>query len=210
MQPQFNSSSRQLLPNKTVDVEYSDDDDGRQLWNPKKRVSRDTMTKIRHLASFDPILHTPANLSSSFKLSIEAIARILRSKYMPTPEAAKRQEKNRYQAMGERRKQLEKEYGVPNWIKEKEQRKEELERRHTEHFKRHTERFKRPDDILIPNPTRFNSSERKCYMGSPVLKDNIVASKSNPKWLIGYHKRPQKTVEEIPSAIAAIFSTVSQ
>lgn len=42
-------------------------------------------------------------LSQEFKLSVEGIRRILKSKYIPNEKDAERQEKNRYKAMGERK-----------------------------------------------------------------------------------------------------------
>lgn len=45
-------------------------------------------------------------LSKEFKLSVEGIRRILKSNYQPEGKAAERQERNRYEAMGERRKEF--------------------------------------------------------------------------------------------------------
>lgn len=72
-------------------------------WSPKKRVSRETMEKIRALAFRQPDVYDSIKLSQEFKLSVEAIRRILKSKYQPTFKDAERQEKNRYKAMGERK-----------------------------------------------------------------------------------------------------------
>ena len=87
-------------------------------WSPKKRVSRETMEKIRALAfrvkrmnekvhvltpMQQPDVYDSIKLSQEFKLSVEAIRRILKSKYQPTFKDAERQEKNRYKAMGERK-----------------------------------------------------------------------------------------------------------
>ncbi|KAI8875810.1 hypothetical protein K501DRAFT_201854, partial [Backusella circina FSU 941] len=62
-------------------------------WIPKKRVSRMTMDKIRALNASQPDIFNTVKLSEEFKLSVEAIRRILKSKYQPTPENAERQEK---------------------------------------------------------------------------------------------------------------------
>ncbi|KAI9261749.1 hypothetical protein BY458DRAFT_515826 [Sporodiniella umbellata] len=71
-------------------------------WQPIKRVSRETMEKIRTLASSQPDVYNALTISKEYKLSVEAVRRILKSNYKPTPEAAERQERNRYKAMGER------------------------------------------------------------------------------------------------------------
>ncbi|KAG2197515.1 hypothetical protein INT47_007124 [Mucor saturninus] len=73
-------------------------------WAPKKRVSRPTMEKIRALAAADPEVYDIVKLSKEFTLSVEGIRRILKSNYVPEGEVAERQERNRYEAMGERRR----------------------------------------------------------------------------------------------------------
>ncbi|KAI8366237.1 hypothetical protein BD560DRAFT_401051 [Blakeslea trispora] len=74
-----------------------------ERWMPKKRVSRPTMEKIRLLAALQPHTYNTARISQEFKLSVEAVGRILKSKYTPTPKDAERQEKNRFEAMRRRR-----------------------------------------------------------------------------------------------------------
>ncbi|KAI7907099.1 uncharacterized protein BX663DRAFT_548181 [Cokeromyces recurvatus] len=74
----------------------------KEPWLPKKRVSRETMEKIRSLARFQPEIYTVKQISTEFKLSFEAVKRILKSRYNPTQVVAERQERNRYKAMGER------------------------------------------------------------------------------------------------------------
>ncbi|KAI9025092.1 hypothetical protein CLU79DRAFT_97271 [Phycomyces nitens] len=94
----------------TETIESSND----LVWKPKKRISRETMEKIRDLASSNPGLYNTKSLSTEFKISPEAVKRILKSKFRPSSEVAKRQESNRYQAMGERREKLKEIYGEPD------------------------------------------------------------------------------------------------
>ncbi|CAO0794396.1 unnamed protein product [Mucor circinelloides] len=82
-------------------------------WAPKKRVSRPTMEKIRALAAAQPEVYNVVTLSREFKLSVEGIRRILKSKYVPEAQDGERQERNRYEAMGERRKEFKKTYNIP-------------------------------------------------------------------------------------------------
>ncbi|KAK4521894.1 D-3-phosphoglycerate dehydrogenase 2 [Mucor velutinosus] len=82
-------------------------------WAPKKRVSRPTMEKIRALAATQPEVYNAVTLSKEFKLSVEGIRRILKSKYVPEAQDGERQERNRYEAMGERRKEFKKTYNIP-------------------------------------------------------------------------------------------------
>ncbi|CEP13359.1 hypothetical protein [Parasitella parasitica] len=82
-------------------------------WAPKKRVSRPTMEKIRALAASQPGVYNTVTLSTEFKLSVEAVRRILKSNYVPKEQDAERQETNRYKAMGERRTELKKTYNIP-------------------------------------------------------------------------------------------------
>jgi hypothetical protein len=63
-------------------------------WNPPKKVSPDNMDMIRHLHSTKPEEWTTPALSDAFKVSPEAIRRILRSKWQPTEDGRKeRQER---------------------------------------------------------------------------------------------------------------------
>ncbi|CAO3646153.1 unnamed protein product [Cunninghamella blakesleeana] len=75
----------------------------KQDWKPIKRVSRTTMDKIRTLNKMKPDVYNAVTLATEFKLSTEAVKRILKSKFQPSMTIAERQEKNRYAAMGLRR-----------------------------------------------------------------------------------------------------------
>ncbi|ORX98912.1 hypothetical protein K493DRAFT_313444 [Basidiobolus meristosporus CBS 931.73] len=66
-------------------------------WNPAKKVARSTMEKIRFLKSELPDEWPIDRISKEFKISFEAVRRILRSKYQPSPEVLKRQEERRLQ-----------------------------------------------------------------------------------------------------------------
>ncbi|KAG9233903.1 hypothetical protein BJ875DRAFT_462976 [Amylocarpus encephaloides] len=53
-------------------------------WNPQKRLSPDAISGIRALHAQDPETYTSAMLAEQFKVSPEAIRRILKSKWQPT------------------------------------------------------------------------------------------------------------------------------
>lgn len=55
-------------------------------WNPRKKLSPDTMEGIRHLHTTQPHRFTTPVLAQHFKVSPEAIQRILKSKWRPTDE----------------------------------------------------------------------------------------------------------------------------
>ena len=57
---------------------------GGQAWNPRKKLSPDTMEGIRHLHQTQPDKFTTPVLAEHFKVSPEAIRRILKSKWQPT------------------------------------------------------------------------------------------------------------------------------
>ncbi|KAH7359877.1 required for respiratory growth protein 9, mitochondrial [Pyrenochaeta sp. MPI-SDFR-AT-0127] len=97
--------SPKALPTKTVDefaTEESHDSDARpswqvqkaalkeklggEAWNPRKRLSPDTMEGIRHLHATQPAKFTTPVLADHFKVSPEAIRRILKSKWRPSDE----------------------------------------------------------------------------------------------------------------------------
>lgn len=57
-----------------------------EAWNPRKKLSPDTMEGIRHLNSTQPDKFTTPVLAEHFKVSPEAIRRILKSKWRPSDE----------------------------------------------------------------------------------------------------------------------------
>ena len=59
---------------------------GGEAWNPRKKLSPDTMEGIRHLHSTQPDKFTTPILADHFKVSPEAIRRILKSKWRPSDE----------------------------------------------------------------------------------------------------------------------------
>ncbi|KAF2036360.1 required for respiratory growth protein 9, mitochondrial [Setomelanomma holmii] len=59
---------------------------GGEAWNPRKKLSPDTMEGIRHLHSTQPDRFTTPVLAEHFKVTPEAIRRILKSKWRPTDE----------------------------------------------------------------------------------------------------------------------------
>lgn len=62
-------------------------------WNPRRKLSPDDMASVRHLHAQDPDKYSTPALSEQFKVSPEAIRRILKSKWRPTEEQmAKRRE----------------------------------------------------------------------------------------------------------------------
>lgn len=50
-------------------------------WNPPRRLSRGDMNTIRRLHTLDPIQFSTPNLAEQFKISAEAVRRILKSKF---------------------------------------------------------------------------------------------------------------------------------
>jgi Neugrin len=59
---------------------------GEQGWSPRKKLSPDTMEGIRALHEQFPQKYTTPVLAEQFKVSPEAIRRILKSKWRPSPE----------------------------------------------------------------------------------------------------------------------------
>ncbi|KAM0787850.1 hypothetical protein ACM66B_003903 [Microbotryomycetes sp. NB124-2] len=65
-------------------------------WRPPKRLSREAMSLIRTLNKSQPQVYTTAVLSKQFKVSAEAVRRILKSKFeLSEEEQAKREEKRK-------------------------------------------------------------------------------------------------------------------
>jgi hypothetical protein len=59
---------------------------GGEAWNPRKKLSPDAMEGIRHLHDTQPEKFTTPILADHFKVSPEAIRRILKSKWRPSDE----------------------------------------------------------------------------------------------------------------------------
>ncbi|KAF2654099.1 hypothetical protein K491DRAFT_769109 [Lophiostoma macrostomum CBS 122681] len=59
---------------------------GENHWNPRKKLSPDTMEGIRHLNETQPERFTTPVLAQYFKVSPEAIRRILKSNWRPSDE----------------------------------------------------------------------------------------------------------------------------
>ncbi|WPH05024.1 Hypothetical protein R9X50_00792200 [Acrodontium crateriforme] len=57
---------------------------GEDGWQPRKRLSPDTLEGIRALHASDPASYTTQILSENFKISPEAIRRVLKSKWKPS------------------------------------------------------------------------------------------------------------------------------
>ncbi|PIB00876.1 Required for respiratory growth protein 9, mitochondrial [Cercospora beticola] len=76
---------------------------GEKAWAPRKRLSPDSLDGIRALHASDPGTYTTEMLSQHFEVTPEAIRRILKSKWKPTPEEVE-----------ERRERWEKR-GVKKW-----------------------------------------------------------------------------------------------
>lgn len=55
-------------------------------WRPRKKLSPDALAGIRALNAQFPDVYTTEALADKFAMSAEAIRRILRSKWQPTPE----------------------------------------------------------------------------------------------------------------------------
>ncbi|CAN6671600.1 required for respiratory growth protein 9, mitochondrial [Trichomonascus vanleenenianus] len=71
-----------------------------QPWNPQKKLSRETMDKIRDLKEQFPEVHSGV-IAEHFKISPEAVRRILRSKWRPSTEEEEKI-KDRWTKRGER------------------------------------------------------------------------------------------------------------
>ncbi|KAJ2557458.1 Required for respiratory growth protein 9 mitochondrial [Coemansia sp. RSA 1933] len=64
-------------------------------WNPEKKIATSSMEKIRLLNAEFPDVWTMQRLSKQFKVSQEAIRRILKSKFQPSETHTKEREAKR-------------------------------------------------------------------------------------------------------------------
>ena len=75
---------------------------GDNTWQPRKRLSPDTLEGIRSLHASDPALYSTETLSSQFAVSPENIRRILKSKWRPNDDEREEREK-RWERRGVRK-----------------------------------------------------------------------------------------------------------
>ncbi|KAF9972309.1 Required for respiratory growth protein 9 mitochondrial [Actinomortierella ambigua] len=68
---------------------------GGEFWEPHKRVPRQTMEQIRYLRKQFPEDWTTPKLAGHFKISVESVTRILRSKFTPSDERSREQDDKR-------------------------------------------------------------------------------------------------------------------
>jgi hypothetical protein len=78
--------SRPERPHWAIQKEALKEKLGGEAWNPRKKLSPDTMEGIRHLHKTAPEKFTTPILAEHFKVSSEAIRRILKSRWQPNDE----------------------------------------------------------------------------------------------------------------------------
>jgi len=75
---------------------------GEQNWNPRKRISPDALAGIRALHAKSPETFSTAVLAEHFKITPEAVRRILKSKWQPNEEEAE-ERRERWEKRGEKK-----------------------------------------------------------------------------------------------------------
>lgn len=106
--PDTPPSHRRIPPQKPTPTEYAKHHDAMkkefpQGWNPPRKLSREAMDGLRELHHFDKATFTTPVLAEKFKISPEAVRRILKSKWEPSREQkakyAQRDRANREQSI---------------------------------------------------------------------------------------------------------------
>ncbi|KAI9164244.1 Required for respiratory growth protein 9 mitochondrial [Blastocladiella emersonii ATCC 22665] len=64
-------------------------------WDPSKKLPRSAMDRIRFLHEQDPKTFSVAALSTSYRIGFESVKRILRSKFVPSPDRAREMDDRR-------------------------------------------------------------------------------------------------------------------
>lgn len=75
---------------------------GEQNWQPRKRISPDALSGIRTMHNQQPHIYTTEVLADHFKVSPEAIRRILKSKWQPDEETSE-DRRSRWEKRGEKK-----------------------------------------------------------------------------------------------------------
>lgn len=74
-----------------------------QVWSPRKRISPDALSGMRTLHESQPTVYTTQVLADHFKISVEAVRRILKSKWRPADEAESEDRRRRWERRGEKK-----------------------------------------------------------------------------------------------------------
>ncbi|KEQ71300.1 hypothetical protein M436DRAFT_51628 [Aureobasidium namibiae CBS 147.97] len=90
------------LDNWKVQKAALEDKFGEQNWNPRKRISPDALAGIRALHAKSPETFSTAVLAEHFKITPEAVRRILKSKWQPSEEEAE-ERRERWEKRGEKK-----------------------------------------------------------------------------------------------------------
>lgn len=80
-------------PNWAIQKSALADKFGPSGWNPRRKLSPDALLGIRNMHASDPATYTTAVLAQQFKVSAEAIRRVLKSKWLSNAGADKVQER---------------------------------------------------------------------------------------------------------------------
>ena len=79
---------------------------GHDEWQPQKRLTHDQMEHLRNLKRMQPHEWTNKKLADKFGISIQSVARILKSKFDAPPEVRARQDAKADQQRDERRERF--------------------------------------------------------------------------------------------------------
>ena len=77
-------------------------------WSPPRKISRDAMASLRQLHHMDPVSFTTEVLAERFRISPEAVRRILKSKWEPSKEKKEKILTKESEAKAERKARKEK------------------------------------------------------------------------------------------------------
>lgn len=64
-----------------------------QAWQPSKRLSPDTLEGLRALHASDPVTYSTPTLAEHFRITPDAVRRILKSKWKPSPDEVEKRAK---------------------------------------------------------------------------------------------------------------------
>ncbi|KAF9924266.1 Required for respiratory growth protein 9 mitochondrial [Linnemannia zychae] len=100
--PQFHRASMEDAPLWKKHRETIKAKIGGEAWNPRRKITRQSMEEVRYLRRQFPTEWTTAKLAEHFNMPNESIVRILKSNYQPSPERAAQQDEVRLRKKKER------------------------------------------------------------------------------------------------------------
>lgn len=102
---EYLSNQRPPMDEESIKAAETQKQNAKTNWQPFKILSREAQDGLRILHASDPERWTRKELAETFKMSVESVRRVLRSKWQPSPAVVSRQNRRANERYEERQQQ---------------------------------------------------------------------------------------------------------